>query len=80
MTYKPLAHFEKSKGATTQTDVNPNFIRPKMFMARLQKLMDEYAGGVTSQFTTSKPMLDRALELLEFLREDAEKLGAEDLH
>ncbi len=79
-TYKPLAHFEQHKGATTQTDVNPNYIRPKMFMMRLQKLMDEYAGGVTSQFTTSKPLLERGLELLDFLREDAEKLGAEDLH
>jgi adenylylsulfate reductase subunit A len=79
-TYKPLTHFAKHKGATTQTDVNPNYIRPKMFMARLQKLMDEYAGGVTTQFTTSKPLLERGLELLEFLREDADKLGAEDLH
>jgi adenylylsulfate reductase, subunit A len=79
-TYKPLTHFEKHKGATTQTDVNPNYIRPKMFMTRLQKLMDEYAGGVTSQFTTSKPLLERGLELLQFLREDADKLGAEDLH
>jgi adenylylsulfate reductase subunit A len=51
-----------------------------MFMRRLQKIMDEYAGGVTAQFTTSKPMLDRGLELLDFLREDSEKLGAEDLH
>jgi adenylylsulfate reductase subunit A len=79
-TYKPLAHFEKHKGATTQTDVNPHYIRPKMFMTRLQKLMDEYAGGVTTQFTTSKPLLERGLELLEFLHEDADKLGAEDLH
>jgi adenylylsulfate reductase subunit A len=51
-----------------------------MFMLRLQKIMDEYAGGVTAQFTTSKPMLDKGLELLAFLKEDAEKLGAEDLH
>jgi adenylylsulfate reductase subunit A len=79
-TYKPLAHFEKHKGATTQLDVNPNYIRPKMFMARLQKLMDEYAGGVTSQFTTSKPMLDKGLDMLAFLKEDADRLGAEDLH
>ena len=79
-TYKPFHTFEQHKGATTQTDVNPNYIRPKMFMTRLQKIMDEYAGGVSAQFTTSKPLLDRALELLTYLREDAEKLGAEDLH
>jgi adenylylsulfate reductase subunit A len=51
-----------------------------MFMFRLQKIMDEYAGGVTAQFTTSKAMLERALELLGMLKEDAEKLAAEDLH
>ena len=51
-----------------------------MFMFRLQKIMDEYAGGVTAQFTTSKPMLDRGLELLDFLKEDSDNLGAEDLH
>ncbi len=79
-TYKPMRTFEENKGLTTQTDVNPNFIRPKMFMMRLQKLMDEYAGGVTAQFTTSKPMLDKGLELLNFLKEDSEKLGAADLH
>jgi len=78
--YKPLALFEENKGKTTQADVNPNYIRPNMFMMRLQKIMDEYAGGVTSQFTTSKPLLDRGLELLDFLKEDSEKLGAEDLH
>lgn len=79
-TYKPLFTFEQHKNATTQTDVNPNYILPKMFMMRLQKLMDEYAGGVSAQFTTSKPLLTRALELLAFLKEDSANLGAADLH
>jgi adenylylsulfate reductase subunit A len=79
-TYKPMATFEEAQSASTQSNVNPNYIRPDMFMRRLQKIMDEYAGGVTAQFTTSKPMLDKGLELLAFLKEDSEKLGAEDLH
>jgi adenylylsulfate reductase subunit A len=78
--YAPMKLFSETKDKTTQTDVNPNYIRPNMFMMRLQKIMDEYAGGVTAQFTTSKPLLDRGMELLAFLKEDAEKLGAEDLH
>jgi adenylylsulfate reductase subunit A len=49
-------------------------------MQRLQKLMDEYAGGVTAQFATSKKNLERALELLGMLKEDSEKLGAENEH
>jgi adenylylsulfate reductase subunit A len=76
----PLARFDEYKDKTTQEDVNPNYILPKMFMMRLQKLMDEYAGGVSSQFTTSQKNLEKALELLAFLREDADKLAARDLH
>jgi adenylylsulfate reductase subunit A len=76
----PLELFAKSQHKSTQPDVNPDYILPKMFMLRMQKLMDEYAGGVTAQFTTSKPNLERALELLGLLHEDSEKLGAKDLH
>jgi adenylylsulfate reductase subunit A len=78
--YKPVKTFEEFKGATTQADINPNYIRPKMFQMRLQKMMDEYAGGVTASFTTSEALLKRGLELLAFLKEDAAKLGAADLH
>jgi adenylylsulfate reductase subunit A len=76
----PLDIFQQFKGASSDPNINPNFMKPKMFMFRLQKLMDEYAGGVTAQFKTSKPMLERALELLGMLKEDSEKLAAEDLH
>ena len=79
-TYKPFFNFEENKGFTTQIDVNPHYILPKMFMMRLQKLMDEYAGGVGAQFTTSKHLMAKGLELLNFLKEDSDKLGAPDLH
>jgi adenylylsulfate reductase subunit A len=76
----PLTTFQENQDKSTDPDTNPDYIRPKMFMFRLQKIMDEYAGGVSSQFTTSKAQLEKALELLELLREDSSKLGAEDLH
>ena len=76
----PLDIFEANKGKTTDPNINPNYIRPQMYMFRLQKIMDEYAGGVTAQFMTSKKNLEKALELLAFLHEDAEKLAAEGLH
>jgi len=76
----PLATFEENVGKTTDPDTNPNYIRPKQFMFRLQKIMDEYAGGVSAQFKTSKQNLEKALELLDFLREDSSKLAAENLH
>jgi adenylylsulfate reductase subunit A len=76
----PMDRFDQFKKATTTPDVNPNYIKPKMFMFRLQKIMDEYAGGVSSQFITNEALLKRALELLEMLKEDSEKLAAADLH
>ncbi|MBI2833430.1 MAG: adenylyl-sulfate reductase subunit alpha [Acidobacteria bacterium] len=77
---KPLAVYEQHKGATTDPEVNPHYIKPKMFMFRLQKLMDEYAGGVTAQFTTNEALLGRALDLLALLKEDSDKLAASNLH
>jgi adenylylsulfate reductase subunit A len=77
---KPLDTFEQHKGATTDPDINPNYIRPKQFMYRLQKIMDEYAGGVSSQFKTSDKLLEKGMELLEYLKEDAGSLAAENLH
>ncbi len=76
----PLDRFEEHKNYTSDADTNPNYIRPKMFMFRLQKIMDEYAGGVSTQFTTSKPLLEKGLELIDFLREDSLQLAAEDKH
>jgi len=47
---------------------------------RIMKCMDEYAGGVTTMYTTNKAMLEKALQLLNFMKEDSEKLAAENLH
>ena len=77
---QPLELFEDHKGYTQDPDVNPNYIKPQMFMFRLQKIMDEYAGGASSGFKTSAPLLEKGLEHLEMLREDAAKLAAEDTH
>jgi adenylylsulfate reductase subunit A len=77
---QPIDTFEAHKSGSTDPDVNPNYIVPKMFMFRLQKIMDEYVGGVSAQFTTNKACLERAMELLGYLQEDSEKLAARDLH
>ena len=77
---KPIDMFEQHKDATTDPDINPNYIRPKEFMFRLQKIMDEYAGGVSSQFKTSDKLLEKGMELLTYLKEDSVNLAAENLH
>ncbi|MFH2096560.1 MAG: adenylylsulfate reductase subunit alpha, partial [Bacteroidota bacterium] len=77
---KPLAVFETHKNYANDENVNPNFIKPKMFMFRLQKIMDEYAGGASVGFKTSKILLEKGLQYLQYMREDAEKLAASDLN
>ena len=72
--------FQQYCGQTDKPDVNENYIKPRQFMFRLQKLMDEYAGGAATQFSTNKNYLEIGLDLLNFLKEDAEKLGAADLN
>jgi adenylylsulfate reductase subunit A len=76
----PMDLYEQNVKYSSDPDINPAFMKPKMFMFRLQKIMDEYVGGVSSQFTTNKSLLDRGLELLQMLKEDSEKLAAADLH
>jgi adenylylsulfate reductase subunit A len=76
----PLDRFEAHRGETTDPDINPKYIRPKQFMHRLQKVMDEYAGGVSCQLATSEQLLLKGLELIDFLRKDSENLAAESLH
>ena len=77
---KPLQVFDEHKDYANDEDVNPNFIKPRMFMFRLQKIMDEYAGGASVGFKTSKALLDKGLEYLQYMREDSEKLAASDLN
>jgi len=77
---KPLDHFEEHRRYTNDEDINPNYIKPKMFMFRLQKIMDEYAGGASVGFKTSRALLEKGLEYLQFMKEDSEKLAAGDLN
>ncbi len=78
--YKPLKTFEENKDYSTVEDINPNYIRPKMFLFRLNKIMDEYAGGTAYWYATNEKMLERGLELLQALKEDSDKLAAANLH
>jgi adenylylsulfate reductase subunit A len=77
---KPLDLFQTNRANTTDPDINPAYIRPRQFMYRMQKIMDEYAGGVSSQFKTSGKLLEKGMELLAFLREDSALLAAENSH
>jgi adenylylsulfate reductase subunit A len=78
--WQPFDTFERHKGASSNPDVNPHFISPRQALFRLQKLMDEYAAGVSAGFTTNEPTLLRGLELMGMLKEDLGRLAARDRH
>ena len=78
--WQPLETFAQHQGASTDPDVNPNYLRPRQGLFRLQKIMDEYAAGVSAGFTTNEPTLLRGLELMAMFREDLEKLAARNRH
>jgi adenylylsulfate reductase subunit A len=77
---RPLDIYETHKDETTDANINPNYLMPRQYMDRMQKIMDEYAGGVSMQFQTNANLLERGMELLNFLKEDSEKLAAANLH
>ncbi|RMF86678.1 MAG: adenylyl-sulfate reductase subunit alpha [Nitrospirae bacterium] len=78
--YLPFHNYEEHKNFTTDPYINPHYIRPKMLMFRLNKIMDEYVGGVATWYITSAKMMERGLELLTMLKEDSLKMAAKDLH
>ncbi len=80
MVFKPMQLFENHNEYTQDKNINPHYLKPQMFMFRLQKIMDEYAGGVSNHFKTSKALLEKGLDNLQLLKEDSEKLAAEDTH
>ncbi len=78
--YLPFEVYEKYKTYSTAPEINPNYIKPKMLQARMQKIADEYFGGVSTWYMTSKTLLESGLKQLALLKEDAAKSGAKDLH
>lgn len=78
--YLPFHNYEQYKGYSVDPEINPNYIKPRMLMFRLNKIMDEYGGGCGTSYVTGGAMLSKALELLDILKEDAQKMAAKDLH
>lgn len=78
--YKPLEHYKIYRNEITAGSVNPNYINPRQGLDRLQKLMDEYGGGVTVNYMTNEKLLNIGLKKMKILEEDLEKIGAENIH
>jgi adenylylsulfate reductase subunit A len=78
--YKPMEHYRIYRNEITAGSVNPNYINPRQGLDRLQKLMDEYAGGASVNYMTNEKLLHIGLKKLKIMEEDLEKLAAEDIH
>ncbi len=78
--YLPYETYEKNKTYSTDPEINPFYIKPNLLQTRLQKIADEYFGGISTWYMTSKTMLDEGLKQLKLLKEDSAKMAASNLH
>ncbi len=78
--FQPLDNYQIGRNEITGGTVSPSYILPLHGLQRLEKIMDEYAGGISVNYMTNEPLLQRGLELLATLQEDLNHIGAEDLH
>jgi len=68
--YEPIERYDKNRYIITAGKVAPNMMWYDHGMARLQKIMDEYAAGWGTWYTTNEMMLQTGLKLLRMLKED----------
>ena len=78
--YQPLENYQVGRNEIVAGTVSPSYILPIHGLQRLEKIMDEYVGGITVNYMTNEPLLLRGLEHLRILQEDLDHIGAEDLH
>src|SRR4051812_35140885 len=78
--FQPMEHYAVYRNEIVAGTVSPSYLLPIHGLQRLEKLMDEYVGGIGANYTTNEPLLTRGLELLAMLKEDPAYIGAEDLH
>jgi len=75
-----LENYKVGRNEITAGTVSPSYILPIQGLQRLQKIMDEYCGGITVNYMTNENLLKKGLGLLDMLHEDLEHVGAEDYH
>ncbi len=78
--YKPVRLFYDNCEYTTDIDINPAYIKPSGMTMRLMKATNEYGGGTATYYQTTSKNLEIIMEMLQLMREDCEKLAADNLH
>src|SRR5208282_2754695 len=78
--FHPLDVYKDGKAYSTKDYISPDYLLPTHGLFRLEKLMDEYAGGWSTWYTSNEELLKIGLDKLERLKEDLPYLGASDGH
>jgi len=78
--FQPMENYEVGRNEIVAGTVSPSYLLPLSGLQRLEKIMDEYVGGISAHYTTNEHLLARGQELLTMLREDLDFLGADSLH
>ena len=66
--YKPLENYTVGRKEITGGTVSPSYFSPIQGLQRLQKIMDEYVGGISVNYMTNGNLLKKGLELLKWLQ------------
>jgi adenylylsulfate reductase, subunit A len=77
--YAPLERARTARRGVTGGTVVPGVLFPEDGLQRLEKIMDEYGGGVGANYTTNDALLARGLDHLALLRQDLAASAAGDL-
>jgi adenylylsulfate reductase subunit A len=78
--FAPMERYQSLRGGVTAGTVNPDLLYPDQGLYRLEKIMDEYGGGVSANYITNAHLLERGLHHLSMLRKDLDEVAAKDLH
>ncbi len=78
--YQPMENYEVGRNEIVAGTVSPSYLLPIQGLQRLEKIMDEYVGGTSTNYLTNEPMLTRGMELLGMLKQDLDHIGADSLH
>src|ERR1700746_2164713 len=62
--YQPLENYRIGRNEIVAGTVSPSYLLPLHGLQRLEKIMDEYVGGVGAHYTTKGPLLTRGRRIL----------------
>ncbi len=78
LVYQPMENYHVGRNEIVAGTVSPSYILPIHGLQRLEKIMDEYVGGISTNYMTNDKLLNRELALLHALEVRREDRGLAD--